>query len=162
MHLGESLLATGAVVTFTMGALQLNTMRLDSQVRMLESELRTTALSLAQSYVERAQGLSFDEAVVAAAPAASLQEHLTEAVGLGPDAGESVPFQFDDVDDFHAYSEQVVTPRADYRVAFTTTYADSATLSPSSQRGLLKWLTVEVSSPHYRDTLRVHYLCAFR
>jgi len=162
MHLGESLLATGAVVVFAVGTLQYNAMRLDSQTRMMEAEFRATALSLAQSYAEQVQGLPFDEVVTGAAPAAPLPPDLTEPAGLGPDAGESGPDQFDDMDDYHAYTEDVLTPRAAYRVTLATAYADSATLAPGGERSLLKWVTVAVSSRYYRDTLRLQYLCAFQ
>lgn len=161
MHLGETVLATGAVVIFAVGTLQLNAMRLDSQTRMLETEFHTTALSLAQSYAERLQGLPFDEAATSASTAPRPAD-LTASDALGPDTGESGPNLYDDIDDYHAHSEDVVTPRAVYRVTLAAAYADSATLAPDTGRSLLKWLTVAVTSPHFSDTLRLHYLCAFR
>ncbi|MBT3343773.1 MAG: hypothetical protein HN712_03725 [Gemmatimonadetes bacterium] len=162
MQLGESLLAIAAVVMFTVGTLQLNGMRLDGRTRMWEAEFRTTALALAQSYVEQAQTLSFDEVLTDTTARAARPVGLTPPVDFGPDAHEPTIDDYDDVDDFHAYAEDVITPRANYHVSIQATYADSSTLAPGTELSLLKWLTVAVSSPFYRDTLRVHYLCALR
>jgi len=162
VHLGESMLAMGAVVVFTMGALRLNTMRLDSQSRMLEAEYYTTAVGLAQSYVEQAQGLGFDEAVAAGVSPAAMHSGVTHPVALGPEAGEIHPGEYDDLDDLHGHSRVLVTPRGRYSVNLAVSYADSATLAPSASVTLLKWLTVSVSSPDCRDTVRVRYLYAFR
>lgn len=161
MHLGESLLAIGAVVMFTVGALRLNTMRLDGQTRMLESEFRTTALSLAQSYVEQAQRLSFDEALADSHSVTNLHARLTAPAAMGPDAGETTIDTFDDLDDLHGHTEAVITPRGAYRVSLTAAYADSVTLAPSGAPSLLKWVTASVSSRYFRDTVRVSYLCGF-
>lgn len=162
MQLGESLLAIGAMVMFTVGTLQLNAARLDSRVRMWEAECRTTALGLAHSYIEQAQMLSFDEVVVDSLVLESRPEGLTAPDLLGPDLLESDIDSFDDLDDFHGFTDTVVTSRGRYRVHFETSYADSATLAPVQQLSLLKWLTVAVTSPQFRDTLRVHYLHALR
>jgi MSHA pilin protein MshD len=161
MQLGESLLAMGAVVMFTVASLQLAALRLDGRARMWEAEFRTTAQALAQSYLEEAQSLAFDEAVVASGSAASLPEGLTAPASLGPE-GSQGRLDFDDIDDFHGYTEQVRTARADFQVRMTATYLDSAALQATDQRSFVKWLTVSVSCPCYRDTLRVHYLYAVR
>lgn len=161
MHLGESMLAAGAVVLFTVGALHLNDLRLENATRMMAAEFRTTALNLAQSYVEQAQQLRFDEAVPASGPIGPLPAGLTAPEALGPDDGEGRAL-FDDVDDFHGYAEVIATPRADYRVTCAATFADSTTLAPVGDRTLLKWLTVDVTSRFYQDTLRVQYLYGFR
>ena len=161
MQLGESLLAVGAVVMFTVASLQLSALRLDGRERMWEAEFRTTAQSLAQSYLEEAQALAFDAAVVASGSAQSLPEGLTAPDSLGPE-GTQGRLQFDDIDDFHGYTEQVRTPRAEFQVRLVATYLDSATLQAIDERSLVKWLTVSVSCPCYRDTVRVHYLYAVR
>ncbi len=162
MQLGESLLAIAAVVMFTMGALQLNTMRLDGRTRLWEAEFQTTAMDLAQSYVEQARLLSFDEVLTDSTARAARPAGLTRASNFGPDHGEDGIDKFDDLDDFHQYQDTVLTPRADYYVSIRATYVDSLTLMPDSNLSLLKWLTVNVSSRYYRDTVRVNYLYALR
>lgn len=163
MRLGESWLAIVAVVLFTVGALQLNAMRLDSRARLWETEFRASGLTVAQSFLEQAQVLNFDETLVGSVGSlASLPAGLTAPDSLGPDPGELGIDQFDDIDDFHGYSQVLRTPRAEFHVHMTTTYADSSSLAPGVERSLLKWLHVAVASPFYRDTLRVHYLYATR
>ena len=162
MQLGESLLAIAAVVMFTMGALQLNTMRLDGRTRLWEAEFHTTAVGLAQSYIEQARLLSFDEVLTDSTARAARPAGLTPTRSLGPDHAEDGIDAFDDLDDFHLYQDTVLTPRAVYHVSIRATYVDSLTLMPDSNLSLLKWLTVNVSSRYYPDTLRINYLYALR
>ena len=162
LQLGESVMALGAVSLMSLAALHLNDLRLDNGIRMMESEFRTTALSLAHSYIEEAQRLRFDEDVPASGPVGPLPAGFTAPLALGPDIGEVFPL-FDDVDDFHGLTEDIVTPRAGYRVRCAVSYGDSSLLAPFSPgRTLLKWLSVEITSAFYQDTLRVQYLYGFR
>lgn len=157
----ETFLVLGALVIFSMAALYLNDLKFDNDRRVMETEFKTTAIGIAQQYIEEAQSLKFDEAVTGSIPS-SLPDAFTNFASLGPEAGESYP-QFDDVDDYNGYSAGVNTPRATYTVNIVVSYADSVTISPGyTLRSFLKIMTVKVSSIFFADTVKLDYLYSFR
>ena len=138
------LLGLGAVVMLSTLALTLNSIVLDGNRTMMESELYISGTSVAQSFVEHAAVLAFD-ASVGSHDASTFPGTFTSPWGLGPKAGESYP-NFNDVDDFNGYSSTVHTTRADFNVSITVEYCDSSG-NTSTNRTFFKKMEVTVSSP---------------
>lgn len=161
MHLGETLLIIGSLVIFGAVSLFINGARLDSERIMMETEFQITAIGLAQSFIEEAKGLPFDEGVVDSLFTGRVPESFTAENDLGPESGEDYPL-FDDVDDYNGLFRHIDTPRASYTVEVTVGYADSVTLAPQGvYRSLFKIMNVRVASAFFRDTVQCSYLFTF-
>lgn len=161
MHLGETLMALGALVLFAFASLNINAAKLDNESGMMESEFMVTATGIAQSYVHQAKGLSFDEATADSVFNGPVPDSFTAPDALGPESGEIFP-NFDDLDDLHGYTGAVVTPRSDYSVSIQVQYADTLNLTPqSSARTLMKILNVRIASVYMQDTLQINQLFGF-
>ena len=162
MHLGETLYVLGALVIFSIATLYLNDTRFDNQRIMMETEFKITAMNLAQSFLEEAQDLQFDEVATDTTYIGHQVNLFTDAGALGTEIGESYP-AFDDIDDFNGYSTIINTPRAGYTVNLTVSYADSTNLSPGyPNKSFLKIVTVNVTSAFYSDTVKFEYLFSYR
>lgn len=162
MNLGETLLVLGALVIFSMAALYLNDSKFDNDMTLMETEFRTTAIGIAQSFVEEAQSLKFDEILDDTTYTAGLPDNFTNIASLGPDAGESY-LNFDDVDDFNGYSANINTPRANYDADIIVSYADSVNINPGYlNKSFLKIMTVKITSIFFSDSIKVDYLYSYR
>ncbi|MCP4726271.1 MAG: hypothetical protein GY863_14600 [bacterium] len=160
MHLGETLLVLGALVIFSITALYINDTKFDNDITMMETEFRITAVSIAQTYIEEAQTLSYDEVLISGS-ISDLPDDFTSYTSLGNEGGESYP-NFDDVDDYNGYSQNVVTPRADYDVSIKVSYADTLNCTPDySNESFFKILEIKVKSDFFQDSLSCSYLFSF-
>ena len=160
MNLGETLLVLGALVIFSITTLYLNDTKFDNNQKVMEAEFKTTAVGLAQSYIEEAQALAFDECI-AIDTWTSLPQDFTDPGSLGSEASESYS-SFDDVDDFNDYSTTINTPRASYTVNVFVSYADSATLTPNDANNtFFKYMTVKVSSIFFSDSIKLNYMFSY-
>jgi len=163
MNLGETMLVLGALVIFSLVTLYLNDAKLDNETRLYEVEFETTAIGIAQSYLEEAQSLSFDEVLTNPAFAGSIPADFTAIASLGADAGETSSANFDDVDDFNNFSSTINTQRIDYNVSIFVSYADTTTITPGlGIPSLLKIMTVTVTSAYFADSLKFDYLYCYR
>jgi len=162
MHLGETLLVLGALVIFSLAALYLNDSKFDNDMTLMETEFRITAIGIAQSFLEEAQSLKFDEILNDTTFTVGLPDNFTDVASLGPEIGESYP-NFDDVDDFNGYSANINTPRADYNVDIIVSYADSANINPGYlNKSFLKIMAVKVTSIFFSDSIKLDYLYSYR
>ena len=144
MSSGQMILALGALVMLSTLALTLNSVVLDGNRTMMESELYISGTSAAQSFLERAAVLAFDENVGTYDPS-TFPGSFTSSGYLGPDAGEAYP-NYDDVDDFNGYSATVSTTRGDFNVAIVVNYCDASGNDQGSQT-YFKKMEVTVGSP---------------
>jgi hypothetical protein len=165
---------------FLLGTIILNTNSnlLTNEQTVMDSEFGVAAISLATSLVEEAQGKMFDEASVDSGVTDVSQ--LATAASLGKDANELYRYagsdttmsDFDDLDDFNNFSIEFVNDttkpliaqyrgeskgfRADYFVRSKVEYVTATTsaITPTSSKTWHKLLTVTVTSPTSRDTLK--------
>ena len=144
MSSGQMILGLGALVMLSTLALTLNSVVLDGNRTMMESELYVLGTSVAQSFVERAAVLACDDNVGTHDPS-TLPNAFTSPVYLVPDAGETYP-NYDDVDDFNGYSATVSTTRADFHVGIVVKYCDSSG-NDQTNRTYFKKMEVTVVSP---------------
>ncbi len=161
MQLGETLLVLGALIIFSISTLYLNDNKLDTSNRMIEAEFKTTASGIAQSYIEEAQVLQYDEVIISESFSA-LPADFTNIGSLGPDAGEVYP-NFDDVDDFNGFTQTETSLRqVQYEISVQVSYADTLTFTPTfSNKSFYKLLSVTVRSPFFQDSLIYKYLYSF-
>ena len=162
MHAVETFLVLGALVIFTMTTLYLNDAKLDTNEQLMNAEYGATAIGLAQTLIEEAQSMAFDEATVGAAYISASPTGFTPPAMLGPESGEIYP-GFDDIDDFDGYVDHYDTPHAHYDISIRVQYADTASVLPdSSARHFLKRMEVTVASIFTPDSIRIAYLFGYR
>ncbi len=161
MNIGETLLVFGAFVIFTLAALYINDAKFDNENSLLETEFKITAIGIAQSFVEEAQSRYYDEKLTDPAFSGVLPLDFSSPDSLGSEPGEVYP-NFDDVDDYNNYSQAVNTPRADYSVGITVSYADTLNYIPGyNQKSFYKILTVAVTSVFFQDSVKCNYLFSY-
>lgn len=160
MHLGETLLVLGALVIFSVSALYLNDAKFDNGMTLMETEFRITAVGIAQSFIEEAQVMEYDEVLITSAYNV-LPDDFTAIASLGAEAGESYP-NFNDIDDFNGFTQNITTPRADYNVNIQVSYADTLNLNPGYVNpSFFKIMSVTVKSDFFQDSLMCDYLFSF-
>ncbi len=152
----QSMLALGALVIITM--LSINQQR--ASFLMLESmylrEIENAAADYATLRTEEILSqASYDESRVGSTQLDVDVNTLTESISLGPEVGENTVGQFDDLDDFHNFQEQVThilsadTFRFD--VSYDVSYINLANPTASSATPTLaKEFTILVQS---RDSI---------
>jgi len=143
------------------------TTRVNTQISNIEStstnsKYALAAISLAQSKIELASNLAFDEKTVGAV--VNTTSSLTAVASLGPDGtGETTEATFDDFDDYNNYSYTDTTlTSAPYTITCKVVYVNplSGGATPAvvavSSPTWSKCLTVTVCSPKYmRDTIKM-------
>ncbi len=177
MTLGQSLLVIGALALLGILVLNANTSIGESTETMNRSEFGITAISLATSLVEEAQGKMFDQKI-----ADSLTGPITSPTQLsavlgkeGAEAYRGGAEGFNDFDDFNniwlvyknapldtasspgsTYEFAVPGLRARYDVRVSVYYVDpNGDLNvPVAYQTFHKGMLVTVTSPSSRDTLR--------
>ena len=160
MHLGETLLVLGALVIFSVATLYLNDSKFDNDMTLMESEFRITAIGIAQSFIEEAQVMQYDEVLIDE-EYDELPDDFTDVASLGPEDGESYP-NYDDVDDFNGFTENETTPRADYIVNIQVSYSDTLNCVPEYEsESFFKIMSVTVKSDFFQDSLICDYLFSF-
>lgn len=160
MHLGETLLVLGALVIFSVSALYLNDAKFDNDMKLMETEFRITAVGIAQSFIEEAQVMEYDEVLINGVYNV-LPDDFTAAALLGSEDAEFYP-NFDDVDDFNSFTQNITTPRADYSVTVQVSYADTLNLNPGfANPSFFKIMTVTVKSIFFQDSIFCDYLFSF-
>ena len=157
MNLGETLLATCAVILFALVAISVNQAILESSRTSIAAQVVNGGISAGSSVLEDAKRMAFDESTVSD-PENFDPESLTAILDLGAETGESYS-DFDDIDDFHNYSKSVSAQPAPYLITSRVTYVDSNNLELAApNRTFFKRMTVTVTSPFMPDTLTLNHL----
>lgn len=165
MGLGQMLMSVLSLVL--LGTIFLNTGNIvvDQRAIIEQCQYEIMATSLARSIVERANGLAFDAKTVSAETDTITGFSST----LGIESGEiaSVDTSFDDFDDYNGYDKTVddsTLQTAKFHIWATVVYVDTnstGAVVKSSTRTYHKCLTVHVSSPSMRDTVRYSTVFSF-
>ena len=119
------------------------------------AEYRIAATSLGTSLLEYTNDLSFDEATVDTFLTASQSASLTAPASFGPDAGETEPALFDDIDDFNGYVRIDTIPNS--AIFFSTARVEYLSVTPPSTIATTtaktwnKQITIYVTSPYMVD-----------
>ena len=178
MNLGQTMLVIAAISILGILVLNANRTVLETNETQNLSEFGITAVSLATSLTEEAQGKMFDEVIEdSTTMALTNPDQLTASASLGKDPGEVYrggALDFDDFDDFDGLflvykspldsaltpgsNEEITVPgiREKYYVKCRVQYVAPGNLDlPVTTRQWHKRLTVTVSaaSPTMKDTL---------
>lgn len=160
MNTGQMFMAIGAMIILSLLTITINSSILSSADVSQRSEFTITANGILQSILEEARSKAFDLATVNN-PDAKVQD-FTGAGSLGPAFGETYP-NFNDFDDYNGLDITVATPRAgNFRVTATVTYVNPD--SPDNAvnyRTHAKRITVQVTNPYMKDTMRGVYVASF-
>ncbi len=157
MNTGQMLLTIGAIILFSILALQINSNQLTTQETMQNSKFGILAVSVASSFIEEATEKAFDENSID--DFVTSLSTLTSRGSFGPDAGENPDStsQFDDFDDYDGYTVTITDmPSAVFKVMCTVDYVNpEASGFFTTSKTWHKQLTVRVTSPSMRDTIKM-------
>lgn len=157
MQTGETLLVIGAVIIFSLTALSMNQSIFEGNRTLMETQIINSGTAVGLSFIENAKQLSFDEFTVADEDNFD-PDSFTAPGNLGAEPGETYP-GFDDVDDFHNFSDSVITLLSTFYVTTTVAYVDSGNLNNQvSSRTFFKRFQVVVTSPFIQDSLQLSHI----
>jgi hypothetical protein len=187
VNLGQTMLAIMAMGLLSFLILQSNAVMLDSTDSLTTSDIDAAATTIAQSIMEEASGKLFDD-VIADSNVTSLTSTAQLSPSLGPESGErfrdttGTQKTFNDFDDFNGLflvyksdnpADAAATPGADWefivpnihgkffvhtRVAYVLPDSPDVPVAAPTWH---KMLTITISSPSSRDTLRYATLMSF-
>lgn len=154
MNTGQSIFSIGALLLFSMTTLRVNDRILSNDVVMQDSKFGILGLSLAASMIEEASNKAFDAAT--ADDGIIDVNLLTSPYSLGPGDGE-LPGYFNDFDDYNGYTRHVTQiPSAEFDISCAVHYVTPLNIEGYiMQKTWHKKITVEVTSPFMKDTIRV-------
>lgn len=161
MSTGQMMLVVGAIIVLGIMMLSANRMYTTTGQTLLYSELGITAISLSTSIIQEAQGKAFDQATDN--DMVTSLSSLTAVNKLGPETGESYPDSMNDFDDFNGLSiSQSFTNSGKFNISCQVVYVDTS--NPNVTSSVPTWnkkLTVTVTSPSMRDTIRESYIFSY-
>jgi len=120
MGSGQMMITILAMLLLSMTILTVNRQTLTTNDTMMSSRYGLMALSIANTIIQDASGLAFDEKTAALGSSVTSVTQLTTSALLGLDSGESAsnPNTFDDFDDYNCYK---TTPKTDVIIVDATT-----------------------------------------
>jgi len=155
------MLVVGALALLGIMMLSANRMYISSGQTLLYSELGITAISLSTSIIQEAQGKAFDQ--VTDNGTVTALSSLTPVNKLGPETGESYPDSMNDFDDFSGLNiTQSFAKGGTFKISCQVVYVDTS--NPNITSSVITWhkkLTVTVTSPSMRDTIKESYIFSY-
>ena len=156
MNLGQTFLTFGAFVILTAAILNFNRLIAESDVSLAQDRYRLEALSIANSYAEKAAQKYFDESTLNV----NLEKNIANFSGpaeLGADAGDNG--EIDDFDDYHGITlldtgRSSIAYRVSFEVDYVTLQGDSFVTSLTNQYH--KRMTISIADA-YADPYLYHY-----
>jgi hypothetical protein len=162
MNTGQTIFALFAMALLSTMVVSMNRSVGNSNQVVFQSKLGVTAISIASSIIEEAQGKSFDANTDEDIATSTTQ--LTAVNNLGRETGESYPDSINDFDDFNNVIKQLTpdTLSGSFTVQCRVNYIDP--LSPNTIQSSPTWhkkLTVSVTSPQMIDTVKAEYVFSY-
>jgi hypothetical protein len=174
MSTNQTMITLGAFVIFSLLLLSFYRVLADSSTTINDAQAGISCLTLATTYMELAQGLSFDETTVDSFLTASQMNTLTAPASLGPDnpppSGELTENNmksFDDIDDlkgFELVDSSLTGILGKYKTRFDVNYVNPLDVtSISGTRTFCKRLDIKVwrISPASRDTTKISLIMGY-
>ena len=144
-----------SIVIFSFLLLQANSLMLRNDGVTVNHEYEKTAIALAQSIIEEAKALAFDENM----SADDVPNEFTPSGQLGSNAPRE---EFTAFDHFHGYNETIPTQLGDYEITVTVEYVDSEPpFDPVGGRTTSKRMTVTAGSVANNDSATLVYIKSF-
>lgn len=160
----QLLLALGAITIFGLVTLSTNDSIMTTLDATYQQQIQLIAINVAQKYIERIKGLSYDEQTITKGNAAA--SDFTSPGLLGPD-GEATWQQYDDVDDFDGFStldedSTLVGPiRIDIQVEYVSQSDLEGLTSPASAT-YQKLVEVTANNRYLNSPVTLNYVYAYQ
>lgn len=160
MNTGQTLLSIGALTLLSVIILRVNNSFLTTNTVMQESKFGLLAVSLAESIIQEANHKTFD-AQTDGNPIHDVSL-LTGSSGLGPNSSESYS-TFNDFDDYNGFDTTITNlPSATFNLHCDVCYVNPSNPDiPTNNRTWNKKITVTVSSPFSKDTIKVSSIFSY-
>ena len=171
MNTGQTMLTIVAMMLLSTVILTVNRGFLTTNTTMSENRIDILGVSLANSIIEDATSLAFDENTVSASITSTAS--LTPSASLGIDNSESAsnPKSFDDFDDYNCYKstpklDTINVPGSSASIFFRTycrvdyvngNSPDNVSTSPTFH----KRLSIKLFSPGMTDTIRLSTIYSY-
>jgi hypothetical protein len=161
MGFRELLLVVFATALFSLLILNINVASQRNHEALQETEIAHTAISVAQRFLEEAKSKKFDAQVGVLDPA-TFPGTFTPAGGLGHHpTNESYP-NFNDVDDYHNFSQAVTVLSMDFQVEIEVFYVDETDLEQDAgTETFFKMMRVKVSSVWLSHTVTLKQVFSY-
>ncbi|MFO8028887.1 MAG: hypothetical protein R6U28_03425 [Cyclonatronaceae bacterium] len=129
-----------SVVIFSFLLLQANSLILRNDTVTVDHEFEKTAIALAQSVIEEARTMAFDQEM----SPASIPDDFNDPGNFG---NTNPREDYTSFDDYHGYTETVPTQLGDYEISVAVTYADTnPPYDAIGGKSTSKRMTVEATS----------------
>ncbi len=155
----EIILVLGAVVIFSLVALNTNRMLANHNRLLIEQELEYTAIAKGQELVDKARTLAFDETTTGGNEPGTIPDDFADPGNLGTAADSDAGGIFDDFDDYNNYSASDTTGNGVFNITAQVMYVTEN--NPETNAGTEtrhKYLNVTVSSPYLSNNINVTYV----
>ncbi len=161
MNSGQQILTIFAIAILTVLIINVYNSQSTKEAMLLSNEAIITSTGIAQSLLNEIQAKAFDKKTVSQGVAYT--DSLILPNSLGPDAGEVVPTQFNDVDDYKNYTRSDSLERLGlFNTKVDVYYINK--LSPgvkSYTQTFTKEIVVSVTNPSLPDTLKFYLVIAY-
>ncbi len=155
------LLTIAGVILLSNLILNVHKANTNRMLTIYTSESVINASGLAQSIIDMIQSKAFDENTIDAA--VWQLDSLTAAINLGPESGENMHTEFDDIDDYNNYSTTVSLDRmGDFDINVNVFYVN--TLNPqikSSTPTYSKKIELSIINYSLLDTLKYYHIISY-
>jgi hypothetical protein len=118
----ELFLVLVSVMLLSVLITQINIHTIEADESLQQLELGYKAMAISQQFIEEAKSKKFDALAGIIAPE-DMPDDFTDANDFGPEGSESHP-NFDDVDDYHDFSDTLYVEGIDFRVAMEVSYVE--------------------------------------
>ncbi len=156
-----------ALVLFGLLAMSVNnTINNNTEVE-IRSELDYNGIAVGQSYIDEVRVKAFDDATVEFDPTLVVPDDFSTTMGVEGIEDANDKSTYDDIDDYHGYSESVETyPGITYQVSISVNYVTAAsnyktetTTRTNHKRLEVKVVSLnELSESTDSDTLRLSFV----
>jgi hypothetical protein len=154
MNLGQSLFAIGALLILSLNIMSVNTRILRTDEVALDSKVGVLATSIGTSTIEEASKLAFDEN--------TKDDGVSAKSSLTLSLGQEVNGVLDDFDDYNGYTQQDTIFTIPFTSVCKVEYIN--TNNPNGSTSSKTWhkkLTINISSPFSRDTIKMSTIYSY-
>ena len=161
MGSGHQLLTIAGILLLSFLFLSVNKSNSERSTTLYKTGSVIDANGVAQSIIDEIQCKAFDENTITKCVWSA--DSLTHKNNLGPDSGEILNTQFDDIDDYNNYSTVITVGNfGDFNVHSSVKYV--VNMNPNQLSGIQtysKKIEVSVTNFSYPDTLKYYHVISY-
>ncbi len=154
MNLGQSLFAIGALILLSLNIMSVNTRILRTDEVALDSKIGVLATSIGTSTIEEASKLAFDES--------TKDDGVSALSSLSLPLGQEITGVIDDFDDYDGSVQKDTIFTIPFTSVCKVDYIN--TNNPDGSTSSKTWhkkLTISISSPFARDTIKMSTIYSY-